>query len=435
MTPMLQEVKGSKTATLSLDGTLATLPVLRGTEGETAIDIEELRAATGLITLDPGFANTGSCKSAITFIDGEKGILRYRGYPIEELAAKSTFLEVAWLLIHGELPTRAELEGFTREITRHTMLHQDFERFFGALPKDAHPMPVCAAAVGALATFYQQPESDAQIHDTIIRLIGKMPTIAAYSFKHSIGQPFMNPLNRLDYASNFLRMMFAVPSEDYEVDPVLARALDLVLILHADHEQNCSTSTVRVVGSSKANLYASIAAGISALWGPLHGGANQQVIEMLERIEAEEGTADKFLEKAKDKNDTTRLMGFGHRVYKSYDPRAAILKKACGDVLQRVGVSSRLLEIAMRLESVALKDEYFVSRRLYPNVDFYSGVIYKALGIPVNMFTVMFTLGRLPGWIAQWLEMRRDPAFRISRPRQVYVGATKRMYVPLPDRA
>ena len=435
MATLVHDTKKSTTATLSLDGTMATLPVVRGTEGETAIDIEELRAATGLITLDPGFANTGSCKSAITFIDGEKGILRYRGYPIEDLAAKSSFLEVAWLLIHGELPANAELQTFTNEITRHTMLHQDFERFFGALPKDAHPMPVCAAAVGALATFYQQPESEAQIHDTIIRLIGKMPTIAAYSYKHSIGQPFVYPLNRLDYASNLLRMMFSVPSEEYEVDPVLAKAVDLLLILHADHEQNCSTSTVRVVGSSKANLYASISAGISALWGPLHGGANQQVIEMLERIEAEEGSADKFIAKAKDKNDTTRLMGFGHRVYKSYDPRAAILKKSCGEVLQRVGVSSKLLEIAMRLESVALKDEYFVSRKLYPNVDFYSGVIYKALGIPVNMFTVMFTLGRLPGWVAQWLEMRRDPDFRISRPRQIYVGSPKRMYVPLPDRA
>jgi citrate synthase len=435
MAPLVEDVKHSKTATLSLEGTLATLPVIRGTEGETAVDIEELRAATGLITLDPGFANTGSCKSGITFIDGEKGILRYRGYPIEELATKSTFLEVAWLLIHGELPSRTDLEAFTAEITRHTMLHQDFERFFDALPKDAHPMPVCAASVGALATFYQEPESEAQIHDTIIRLLGKMPTIAAYSYKHSIGQPFIYPNNKLDYASNFLRMMFAVPCEEYAVDPVLAKALDLVLILHADHEQNCSTSTVRVVGSSKANLYASIAAGISALWGPLHGGANQQVIEMLERIEAEEGSADKFLSKAKDKNDTTRLMGFGHRVYKNYDPRAAILKKACSDVLNRVGVSSKLLEIAMRLESVALKDEYFVSRKLYPNVDFYSGIIYKALGIPVNMFTVMFTMGRLPGWIAQWLEMRRDKDFRISRPRQIYTGPPKRMYIPMPDRA
>ena len=434
MTTKLDEPKGARIATLSLNGTTTELPLITGTEHETAINIEKLRAATGLITMDPGLGNTGACKSAITFIDGEKGILRYRGYPIEELAAKSTFLEVAWLLIHGELPSNSELEGFRREVTIHTMLHQDFGRFFDALPKDAHPMPVCSAAVGALATFYQQPESDQEIQDTVIRLISKMPTIAAYSYKHSIGQPFLYPMNRLDYVSNFLRMMFGVPSEDYEVDPVFARALDLLLILHADHEQNCSTSTVRIVGSSMANLYASIAAGISALWGPLHGGANQQVIEMLERIETEDGTADRFITKAKDRNDTTRLMGFGHRVYKSYDPRAAILKKSCGEVLERLGGSSRLLEIAMRLEEVALKDDYFVSRKLYPNVDFYSGVIYKALGIPVNMFTVMFTMGRLPGWIAQWLEMRHDKDFRISRPRQIYTGSPRRMYVPLADR-
>ena len=434
MTPELKEPKSTETAKLSFNGTAVDLPILKGTENETAIDIEKLRSATGLITLDPGYGNTGSCKSAITFIDGEKGILRYRGYPIEELAAKSTFLEVAWLLLYGELPTRAELDGFKQEVTQHTMLHQDFGRFFDALPKDAHPMPVCAAAVGALATFYQKPESDKQVHDTIIRLIAKMPTIAACSYKHSIGQPFIFPMNRLDYSSNFLRMMFGVPCEEYEVDPVLARTLDLLLILHADHEQNCSTSSVRMVGSSMANLFASIAAGISALWGPLHGGANQQVIEMLEQIAEQEGSADKFLAKAKDRNDTARLMGFGHRVYKSYDPRAAILKKACNDVIERVGVSSRLLEIALELESIALKDEYFVKRKLYPNVDFYSGVIYQALGIPVNMFTVMFTLGRLPGWIAQWLEMRHDKDFRISRPRQIYIGAPKRAYVPLPDR-
>jgi citrate synthase len=433
MTTKLEEPKGAKTATLTLDGVSTELPLVVGSEREAAINIEKLRAATSLITLDPGYGNTGSCKSAITFIDGEKGILRYRGYPIEELAAKSTFLEVAWLLLYGELPTNAELKNFKQEVTVHTMLHQDFGRFFDALPKDAHPMPVCAAAVGALATFYQEPESDQQVHDTIIRLMAKMPTIAAYSYKHSTGQPFIYPMNRLDYVSNFLRMMFAVPCEEYEIDPVFARALDLLLILHADHEQNCSTSTVRMVGSSMANLYASIAAGISALWGPLHGGANQQVIEMLERIEAEEGSADRFIAKAKDKNDTARLMGFGHRVYKSYDPRAAILKKTCTEVVGRAG-GSRLLEIAMRLEEVALKDEYFVSRKLYPNVDFYSGVIYKALGIPVNMFTVMFTMGRLPGWIAQWLEMRRDKDFRISRPRQIYVGSPKRMYVPLADR-
>jgi citrate synthase len=421
-------------ARVEFDGKSVSLPVVEGTEGERAIDIEKLRSSTGLITLDPGYGNTGSCESKITFIDGEKGILRYRGYPIEDLAKKSTFLEVAWLLLYGELPRMTELMTFSRDITHHSLLHEDFGKFFGALPKDAHPMPVCAAAVGALATFYQDPENDQQIHDTIIRLIAKMPTIAAYSYKHSIGQPAVYPLNRLEYSANFLRMMFSTPCEPYEVDPVLARAIDLLLILHADHEQNCSTSTVRMVGSSRANLFASISAGISALWGPLHGGANQQVIEMLERIEAEEGSAEKFLAKAKDKNDTARLMGFGHRVYKSYDPRAAILKKACADVMSRVGVSSRLLEIAMRLEEIALQDDYFVSRKLYPNVDFYSGVIYKALGIPENMFTVMFTIGRLPGWIAQWLEMRRDPTFRISRPRQIYTGAPLRAYVPVAAR-
>jgi citrate synthase len=426
--------QSKQNATVQFDGKAVTLPVVEGTEGELAIDIEKLRPTTGLITLDPGYANTGSCRSRITFIDGEKGILRYRGYPIEELAGKSTFLEVAWLLLHGELPSPKELMTFSREVTHHSLLHEDFGKFFGALPKDAHPMPVCAAAIGALATFYQDPEDERQIHDSIIRLIAKMPTIAAYSYKHSIGQPFIYPLNRLDYSANFLRMMFATPCEPYEVDPILAKTVDLLLMLHADHEQNCSTSTVRMVGSSRANLFASISAGISALWGSLHGGANQQVIEMLERIAAEEGSAEKFLAKAKDRNDTARLMGFGHRVYKSYDPRAAILKKACSDVMSRIGVSSRLLEIAMRLEEIALRDEYFVSRKLYPNVDFYSGVIYKALGIPENMFTVMFTLGRLPGWIAQWLEMRHDPDFRISRPRQVYVGPTLRHYLPVADR-
>jgi len=420
-------------ATITYDGKSVTLPLVIGTEGEKAIDIQKLRASTGLITLDPGYGNTGSCKSAITFINGEKGILRYRGYPIEEIAEKSNFLEVAWLAIYGELPTAQELKKFTHDITHHTMLHEDFGRFFDAMPKDAHPMPVSSAAVGALATFYQGPELDDQ-HETIVRLIAKMPTIAACSYKHSIGQPFMHPKNKLDYASNFLHMMFATPCEDYEVDPVLARTIDLLFILHCDHEQNCSTSTVRMVGSSHANLFASISAGINALWGPLHGGANQQVIEMLERIAQEEGSADRFISKAKDKNDTTRLMGFGHRVYKSYDPRAAILKKACGDVIRKVGGGGQLLEIAMRLEEVALKDEYFVKRNLYPNVDFYSGVIYKALGIPVNMFTVMFAIGRLPGWIAQWVEMRNNPEQRIDRPRQVYTGATQRAYEPIERR-
>jgi len=416
------------------DGKRSALPVLRGTEDEVAVDISQLRAKTGIVTFDPGFGNTGACRSSITYIDGEQGILRYRGYPIEELAEKSSFLEVAWLLIHGELPTRADLATFSREVRLHTMLHQDFGRFFDALPKDAHPMPVCAAAVGALATFYQKPESEQQIHDTVIRLIAKMPTIAACSYKHSIGQPFMYPRNHLDYASNFLHMMFATPCEEYMVDPVVAKAIDLLLILHADHEQNCSTSTVRLVGSSQANLFAGISAGIGALWGPLHGGANQKVIEMLEQIAREEGSADRFLARAKDKNDTTRLMGFGHRIYKSYDPRAAVLKKTCAEVIAKLGTSSRLLEIAMRLEEIALQDEYFVSRKLYPNVDFYSGVIYQALSIPTNMFTVMFAIGRLPGWIAHFLEMRRDPDFRIGRPRQIYMGPNKRAYVSMDKR-
>ena len=421
-------------ATLSVDGHTLELPVIRGSEGESAIAIDKLRGQTGLITLDPGYGNTGSCRSSITFIDGEKGILRYRGYPIDELAEKSSFLEVAWLLIHGDLPNRAQLEQFGAEVTRHTLLHENFRRFFEALPKDAHPMPVCAAAVGALATFYQQPETEQTLHETVVRLIAKMPTIAAYSYKHSIGQPFIYPSNEYDYASNFLHMMFATPAERYEVDPDLARALDLLLVLHADHEQNCSTSTVRTVGSSRANLFASISAGISALWGPLHGGANQEVIEMLERIDAEGGDVGRFVTQVKSKGGESRLMGFGHRVYKNYDPRAAILKRTTDAVLARLGVKSRLLELAFQLEEVALKDDYFISRKLYPNVDFYSGIIYKALGVPVNMFTVLFTMGRMPGWIAQWLEMRHDPDTRISRPRQIYTGPTQRAYTPLAQR-
>jgi citrate synthase len=401
-------------------------PIIEGTEGERAIDIGKLRQATGLITLDPGYGNTGACESAITFIDGERGILRYRGYPIEELAAKSSFLETSWLLIHGELPSRPQLETFRSEVTHHTMLHEDMRKFFGAMPKDAHPMPVLVASVGALAAFYAPPEGEEEIRTAVVRLLAKMPTLAACAYKHSIGQPFMYPRNDLDYASNLLHMMYATPCEPYQVDPVVARAIDVLLILHADHEQNCSTSTVRLVGSSRAHLYASIAAGIAALWGPLHGGANQEVIEMLEAIASENGSAHKFLARAKDKNDTTRLMGFGHRVYKSYDPRAAILKRTCRDVIASLGASSRLLEIAMELEEITLKDEYFISRKLYPNVDFYSGVIYKAIGIPINMFTVMFALGRLPGWIAQWIEMRQDPSFRIGRPRQIYTGAPER---------
>ena len=417
-------------ATLNYDGKSLTLPVIRGTENETAIDIEKLRAQTGLITMDPGYGNTGACRSAITFIDGEKGILRFRGYDIADLAENSNFLEVSWLLLNGELPDAAELAGFKHDVSRHTLLHENFRRFFDALPKDAHPMQVCAAAVAALATFYQEPGMDERmLKETAVRLIAKMPTIAAYSYKHSIGQPFMYPNNRLDYASNYLQLMFATPAEEYVPDPLLARTLDLLFILHADHEQNCSTSTVRMVGSSQANLFASVSAGISALWGPLHGGANQQVIEMLEKIEAEGIDAQQFVDRAKDKKDNSRLMGFGHRVYKNYDPRAAVIKKACTDVLSRLGVNNRQLEIAMMLEEIALRDDYFISHKLYPNVDFYSGIIYKALGIPVNMFTVLFAIGRMPGWIAQWLEMRRDPANRIGRPRQIYTGATQRAYI------
>jgi citrate synthase len=431
---MTTAAQAPETLRIDYDSHSVALPLVRGSEGEVAVDISTLRSKTGAITLDPGFGNTGACRSAITFIDGEQGILRYRGYPIEELAEKSSFLEVAWLLIHGELPSRAELEAFIQEVKRHTLLHENFGRFFEGLPKDAHPMPVCSAAVGALATFYQLPETEGVIHETFVRLLAKMPTIASYSYKHSIGQPFMYPSNKLDYASNFLRMMFGTPCEEYEVNPVLSRAVDLLLILHADHEQNCSTSTVRVVGSSRANLFASIAAGISALWGPLHGGANQQVIEMLDQIEQEGGDVQRFVDRAKDKKDNTRLMGFGHRVYKNFDPRARILKRSCGEVLQALGIHSRQLEIAMKLEEIALKDDYFINHKLYPNVDFYSGIIYKALGIPVNMFTVMFALGRMPGWIAQWIEMRHDPETRIARPRQIYVGPTKRAYVPMDSR-
>jgi citrate synthase len=422
------------TARLEVGGKTIDLPVTVGTEGEVGIDIQKLRAQTGAITLDPGYGNTGSCRSAITFIDGEKGILRYRGYPIEQLAEKATFLEVAYLLIEGELPTPAQLEQFAGDIRQHTMLHENFRRFYESLPKDAHPMPTCAAAVGALATFYQGPETDQLTRINVIRLLAKMPTLAAYSYKHSIGQPFMYPRNELDYATNFLHMMFATPCEEYHVDPVVAKALDLLLILHADHEQNCSTSTVRLVGSSHANLFASVGAGISALWGPLHGGANQEVIEMLERIDSEHGSADTFVNRAKDKNDTTRLMGFGHRVYKSYDPRAAILKRTCEELRNRLGSGGRLLDIAFRLEEIALKDEYFVSRNLYPNVDFYSGIIYRMLGVPVNMYTAMFAIGRMPGWIAHWLEMRRDPDTRIGRPRQIYTGPNERAYVALAAR-
>jgi citrate synthase len=423
-------------AELKIGNRTIQLPIVVGTEGERAIDVQKLRDETGYITLDPGYANTGSCRSAITFIDGEKGVLRYRGYPIEELAAKSTFLEVAHLLMWGELPTKQQLDAFTGSVRYHTMLHEDFKRFYGSLPKDAHPMAACSAAVGALATFYPDsldPRDSRQVEISVHRLIAKMPTLAAYAFKHSIGQPFMYPDNRLAYVGNFLKLMFATPCEEYHVDPVVEKAIDLLLILHADHEQNCSTSTVRLVGSSMVNLFGAISAGINALWGPRHGGANQEVIEMLQAIASEGISARQFVERAKSRDDTSRLMGFGHRVYKNFDPRAKIIKKACFEVLDRLGVKSRLLEIAVELEELALKDEYFIERRLYPNVDFYSGVIYTAIGTPDNMFTAIFALGRLPGWIAQWLEMHEDRQ-KIGRPRQIYDGKNQRSFVPIAQR-
>jgi citrate synthase len=427
----------SETAQLRVGSQTVDLPVLVGSEGERGIDIRKLRDQTGLVTFDPGYANTGGCRSNITFIDGDKGILRYRGIPIEALAGKSTFLEVAYLLIYGALPSKDALHSFVESIRRHSMLHEDLKRFYGALPKDAHPMAACSAAVGALATFYPDsldPRDEHEVEVSVHRLIAKLPTIAAYAHKHSVGQPFMYPNNALDYVGNFLHMNFANPCEPYEVDPVIEKAIDLLLILHADHEQNCSTSTVRLVGSSMGNLFAAISAGINALWGPLHGGANQAVIEMLERIRDEGMTAGQFVDRAKSKDDTARLMGFGHRIYKNFDPRMRIIKKASDDVLSKLGVNNKLLEIAKELEEIALKDDYFIERKLYPNVDFYSGVIYNAIGTPKNMFTVMFAMGRLPGWIAHWMEMHGDKDFKIGRPRQIYEGATERAYVPLEKR-
>ena len=426
-----------ESAELRVDGKSIELPIVEGSEGERAIDIRQLRAETGLITLDAGFANTGACRSAITFIDGDKGILRYRGISIEELAENSNFLEVAFLLIYGHLPDADEFEYFANSITRHTMIHEDFKRFFGALPKDAHPMAALSAAIGALSTFYPDsldPRDERHVEISVHRLIAKIITMAAYAYKHSIGQPAMYPRNDLSYVGNFLHMMFATPCEPYEVDPVVAKAVDLLLILHADHEQNCSTSTVRLVGSSMVNLFSSISAGIKALWGPSHGGANQEVIQMLAAIRDQGMTAHEFVERAKRGEPGARLMGFGHRVYKNFDPRMKIIKTACFEVLEKLGVHSKLLEIAVELEEIALKDEYFVERRLYPNVDFYSGVIYTAIGTPPNMFTALFAVGRLPGWIAQWMEMHQDPDFKIGRPRQIYVGNPLRSYVPIGDR-
>ncbi|MCU1692773.1 MAG: citrate synthase [Frankiales bacterium] len=420
----------------SPSGSLA-LPVVEGTEAPSGLDISKLLASTGRVTLDAGFVNTASCQSAITFIDGDAGILRYRGYPIEQLAEQASFLEVAWLLIYGELPTEEELTGFKAQIRRHTMLHEDFREFFQGFPTDAHPMAVLSSAVSALSTFYQDsldPFDPEHVESSTIRLLAKMPTIAAYAHKKSVGQPFLYPDNKLGYIDNFLRMTFGVPAEEYVVNPVASRALNLLFLLHADHEQNCSTSTVRMVGSSNANLFVSISAGVSALFGPLHGGANQSVLEMLEAIQADGGDVASFVSRVKAKEPGVKLMGFGHRVYKNWDPRAAIVKKVAKDVLDSLEVHDPLLDLAMQLEEVALSDEYFVSRKLYPNVDFYTGVIYKALGFPTEMFTVLFALGRLPGWIAQWREMINDPATKIGRPRQVYTGPNERAYVPVASR-
>ena len=417
------------------DNKEVSLPVTVGTEDEHAIDIRSLRQETGYITLDTGYMNTGSTTSAITYLDGEQGILRYRGYPIEELAEKSNFVETAYLLINGELPTPAQRESFGRMLTRHSLIHEDMHQFFAGYPPTSHPMAVLSAMVTSLSAYYPDSldrNSSMDLH--ITRLLSKVRTIAAFAYKKSIGQPLIYPKNSLNYCGNFLHMMFAVPSEEYEISPVLEKAVNQLLILHADHEQNCSTSTVRMVGSSGANLYASIAAGILALWGPLHGGANQAVIEMLEEIKSSGTDYKKFLDDVKNKRDNRRLMGFGHRVYKNFDPRAKILKKMCDEVLNHLGVKDPLLDIAKSMEEVALKDDYFVSKKLYPNVDFYSGIIYRALGIPTNMFTVMFALGRLPGWIAHWKEMVDDKDTKIGRPRQIYTGERVRKYVPIDQR-
>jgi citrate synthase len=427
----------AKDAVLQHDGGELTLKGVQATEGTDAFDIGPLLKQTGHVTLDPGFVNTAACRSAITYIDGDAGILRYRGYPIEELAEHSTFLEVSYLLIYGELPTAPQLEDFTRRISRHTLLHEDLKNFFDGFPRDAHPMPVLSSAVSALSTFYQDSLSIRdrdQIELSTIRLLAKLPTIAAYAYKKSVGQPFLYPDNSCGLIENFLRMTFGFPAEPYDVDPAMVKALDLLFILHADHEQNCSTSTVRLVGSGQANLFASVSAGIHALSGPLHGGANSAVLEMLQRIKDSDDDVDTFMRKVKNKEDGVRLMGFGHRVYKNYDPRAAIIKKTADEILGKVAGGDELLDIAMRLEEIALADDYFVQRKLYPNVDFYTGLIYKAMGFPSKMFTVLFALGRLPGWIAQWREMMEDPETKIGRPRQLYVGETQRSYAPLSER-
>jgi citrate synthase len=424
-------------AELKYDNKVLELPVVVGTEQERAIDIAKLRAQTGLVTIDPAFMNTASTKSAITFLDGEKGILRYRGIPIDELAEKSTFVEVSYLLIYGHLPNKVQLAAFSEQLTRHSMIHEDMKRFYNGFPGSAHPMAILSAMVLTLSSFYPEAldvKNRGEQEATIARLVSKMRTIAAFSYKKSIGQPFVYPKNNLSYCANFLNMMFSVPAEPYEIDEEIVKVLNLLLILHADHEQNCSTSTVRVVGSSQANLFASISAGICALWGPLHGGANEEVLTMLETIKADGGGPQKFVDLAKRKDSGFRLMGFGHRVYKNYDPRAKIIKVAADKVMKKMKQPDPLLDIAKTLEEAALSDPYFVERKLYPNVDFYSGIIYRALGIPTNMFTVMFAIGRTPGWIAHWKEMSEDPATKIARPRQIYTGPALSHYVPIDKR-
>lgn len=427
----------SDPAKLLIDGEEIDLPVTVGSEDERGIDISKLRGETGYITLDEGYVNTGSTSSDITFLDGEKGILRYRGYPIEQLAANCDFVETSYLLIYGELPTQAQLEAFRTSIRNHSMLHEDIRSFYGGFPRDAHPMAILSSVVGALSTFYQDslnPSDPRQVEITIHRLLAKLPTIAAYAHKKSIGQPLMYPQNDLSYCENFLQMMFGVPTGPYEFDEDFVQALNLLLIVHADHEQNCSTSTVRMVGSSDANMFASISAGICALWGPLHGGANEACVNMLEQILEDGGDVEKYVNMAKDKSSSYRLMGFGHRVYKNFDPRATIIRSACDKLLAKMEIKDPMFEIAQKLEEVALNDDYFVERKLYPNVDFYSGVIYRAIGIPIQMFTVLFAMGRLPGWIAHWVEMRNSPNKRICRPRQIYTGENERQFLPIEQR-
>ena len=427
----------SESASLKIGDKTYDLPIIEGTEGEKAIDISKLRDQSGFVTLDSGYKNTGATKSAITFLDGEEGVLKYRGYAIEELAEKSTFLEVAYLLIYGNLPTQGQLDSFQNDISKHTLVHEDMKKFFDGFPSKSHPMGQLSSLICSLSAFYPESLNSVQTaeeqNQTIIKLLAKMTTVVSWIYKKSLGHPVIYPQNKLGYVSNFLNMTFGQRTEDVEIDPVFISAMNVLFILHADHEQNCSTSTVRMVGSSECNLYASISAGISALWGPLHGGANQAVIEMLEQIKNDGGDTDKWINKAKDKNDSFRLMGFGHRVYKNFDPRAKIIKKACDDVLDKLGIDDPVLDIAKKLEGAALSDPYFIERKLYPNVDFYSGIIYRALGFPTDMFTVLFALGRLPGWIGQWKEMRENKE-PIGRPRQIYIGETLREYVEIKNR-